>query len=522
MSFRIIILGFLLSACGFANVIASARAVPSACGFANESVAFAKPQADAIARITVPLAQSSITDTSLNIPTRNEVARVIFLRDYNTRVVVLGTTLLGLAAGTIGSFMLLRKRALMGDALSHATLPGIGLAFILAAGAGDSGKSLPVLLSGAVVTGVLGVLAVLAIRNFTRLKEDAALGIVLSVFFGAGVAILGVIQKMGTGSAAGLEGFIYGKTASMLSSDAWLIAAAAAVVGVACVLLYKEFTLLCFDPAYAKSEGWPVFVLDLIMMALVVAVTVIGLQAVGLILIIALLIIPPAAARFWTDRLSHMIVVSALIGALSGWIGAAASALQPNLPAGAIIVVTAALLFMTSMFLGSSRGVVRRWVAHRYLERNIARQNLLRAIFEWSEASGRDPRETGVTLEMLLLERSWSPAELRRTLNRAERDELVYEVADGTWRVTDVGLADAARTVRNHRLWEAYLINYADIAPSHVDRDADTIEHVLGRDIVTKLEALIAEQSPGVVVPPSPHLVAAKTRMANGRWRMAT
>jgi manganese/zinc/iron transport system permease protein len=395
----------------------------------------------------------------------------------------------------------------MGDALSHATLPGIGLAFIVSVAAGQAGKSLPVLLAGAVVTGVIGVLAVLAIRNFTRLKEDAALGIVLSVFFGAGVAVLGVIQKMGTGSAAGLEGFIYGKTASMLSSDAWLIAAAAVVVVAACAMLFKEFTLLCFDTAYARSEGWPVFLLDLIMMALVVAVTVIGLQAVGLILIIALLIIPPAAARFWTDRLSHMVVVAALIGALSGWIGAAASALQPNLPAGAIIVVTAAFLFMTSMFLGSSRGVVRRWVAHRYLERNIARQNLLRAIFEWSEATGNDPRETGVTIETLLPERSWSPPELRRTLRRAERDELLYEQADGTWRVTDVGWVDAARTVRNHRLWEAYLINYADIAPSHVDRDADTIEHVLGRDIVTKLEVLIAEQSPGVIVPPSPHVI---------------
>ncbi|MEA2710370.1 MAG: manganese/zinc/iron transport system permease protein [Phycisphaerales bacterium] len=481
--------------------------VLSVFGFADSASAFARPQAGGAG-------QSSINDTSLNVPTRNEVARVIFLRDYNTRVVVLGTTLLGLAAGTIGAFMLLRKRALMGDALSHATLPGIGLAFIVAVRMGGDGKSLPVLLTGAVITGVLGVLAVLAIRNFTRLKEDAALGIVLSVFFGAGVAILGVIQKMGTGSAAGLESFIYGKTASMLSSDAWLIAGAAVVVIVACILMFKEFTLLCFDPAYAISEGWPVFMLDLIMMALVVAVTVIGLQAVGLILIIALLITPAAAARFWTERLSHMIVASALIGALSGWIGAAASALQPNLPAGAIIVVTAAFLFVLSMFLGSKRGVLRRLVAHRYLARNIARQNLLRAIFEWSEAAGKDPRLEGPSREEILLERSWSPAQLKRVLDRAERDELVYEVADGTWRVTDVGLTDAARTVRNHRLWEAYLINYADIAPSHVDRDADTIEHVLGRDIVSKLEALIAEQQPGLVVPPSPHLVGVKTRMA--------
>jgi manganese/zinc/iron transport system permease protein len=471
----------------------------SACGFADARGAAVSANPQAAQR------QGSITDTSLYVPSFKQIVDVILLRQYNTRVVIIGTTLLGLAAGTIGAFMLLRKRALMGDALSHATLPGIGLAFILAVAAGESGKSLPILLLGAVITGVLGVLAVLGIRQFSRLKEDAALGIVLSVFFGAGVAVLGVIQKMGTGSAAGLESFIYGKTASMLSSDAWMIALAAGVVAAVCALLFKEFTVLCFDPAYAKSEGWPVFLLDLIMMALVVAVTVIGLQAVGLILIIALLIIPAAAARFWTERLLHMVLISALIGAVSGWIGAAASALQPKLPAGAIIVVVAACLFLLSMFLGTARGVLPRWAQHVRLSRAVARQNLLRAIFEWSERTGKDPRRHGASIEDLLIERAWSAAELKRVLGGAERDAVVYEVADGTWRMTETGWGDAARTVRNHRLWEAYLINYADIAPSHVDRDADQIEHVLGRDMVTKLESLIADRAPGLTVPPSPH-----------------
>ncbi|MEO6436375.1 MAG: iron chelate uptake ABC transporter family permease subunit [Tepidisphaeraceae bacterium] len=366
------------------------------------------------------------------------------------------------------------------------------------------------LLLGATITGVLGVLAVLGIRHFSRLKEDAALGIVLSVFFGAGVAVLGVIQKMETGSAAGLESFIYGKTASMLASDAQLIAVAAAGVAAVCALLFKEFTLLCFDPAYAKSEGWPIFLLDLVMMALVVAVTVIGLQAVGLILIIALLIIPAAAARFWTERLLRMVLISAWIGALSGLVGAAISALQPKLPAGAIIVVAASGVFLFSMFFGAARGVVPRWAQHMQLARTVARQNLLRALYEWSETSGKNPRLEGAGLPMLLSERAWSMPELKRVLDRAERDGLVYEVADGTWRTTDLGWTDAARTVRNHRLWEAYLINYADIAPSHVDRDADQIEHVLGGDMVRKLESLIADQATGVVVPPSPHAIGGK------------
>jgi manganese/zinc/iron transport system permease protein len=449
----------------------------------------------------------SITDTAVHMPPANEVLRVILLRDYNTRVVVIGTMLLGLAAGTIGSFMLLRKRALMGDALSHATLPGIGMAFIIATLMGRDAKSLGVLLSGAVVTGVIGMLCVLVLRNVTRLKEDAALGIVLSVFFGAGVAVLGVIQKMGTGSAAGLESFIYGKTASMLASDAQLIGAVAAVVAVLCVLLYKEFKLLCFDPEFARAEGWPTLGLDLVMMSMVVAVTVIGLQAVGLILIIALLITPPAAARFWTERLSHMILISAGIGAVSGLFGAMLSALVPRLPAGAIIVVVAATFFLISMMLGTARGVIVRMRQHATLSRRIKRQHLLRAIFEWAEERDVDPTKVGAPLEAILMERSWSGPQLRRILDSAERADLVVEQSDGTWRFTADGLSDAARTVRNHRLWETYLIHYADIAPSHVDRDADQIEHVLGKPMVEQLEALLDKQHQIPAVPRSPHLI---------------
>jgi manganese/zinc/iron transport system permease protein len=436
---------------------------------------------------------------------RNELLRVVFLQDYNTRIVVIGTMLLGLAAGTIGSFMLLRKRALLGDALSHATLPGIGIAFILMTLAGAQGKWLPGLLLGAVVTGVLGMLCVLFLRSYTRLKEDAALGIVLSVFFGLGVSILGVIQRMNSGSAAGLESFIYGKTASMLASDAQLIGLIAIVVAGASALLYKEFTVLCFDSDYAKTEGWPTLALDLVMMTLVVAVTVIGLQAVGLILIIALLIIPPAAARFWTHRLSRMILISAGIGAASGLIGAILSALVAKLPAGAIIVVVAATFFIVSLLFGPARGVVVRMREHMGLTRRIARQHLLRAIYEWAEERDENPTNAGASIKGLLQERTWTPPVLRRLLNSAERDGLVVEQSDGTWRLSDEGLADAMRTVRNHRLWETYLIHYADIAPSHVDRDADQIEHVLGRPMVEQLEKLLDGKTQIPTVPPSPH-----------------
>ena len=457
----------------------------------------------------------SITDRRVQWPTADEWVRALTLRDHSTQVVVLGTTLLGIAAGVIGSLTLLRKRALMGDALSHATLPGIGLAFMIATAAGGSGKSLPILLLGATVSGVLGLGVVLLIRNFTRLKEDTALGIVLSVFFGAGVAVLGVAQRMGQGHAAGLESFIYGKTASMVTGDAELIAIAALIVVVACLLLFKEFRLLCFDSGYAASQGWRTVWLDMAMMSLVVIVTVVGLQAVGLILIIALLIIPAAAARFWTERLITMMWIAALVGGISGLVGSMASAVLPNLPSGAMIVLVAGAVFMFSMLFGSERGIILRASRRSALNRRVRRQHLLRAIYERVEGDELSPSveadlpKRTVSFDVLLGMRSWTPAQLRRELRRAVADGLIDYSATNI-RLTPEGFALAGRVVRNHRLWELYLITYADIAASHVDRDADMIEHVLGPDMVRDLESLLpvrdsSRTGPAAVA--SPHLL---------------
>jgi len=429
------------------------------------------------------------------------------LEDYNTRVVVLGTTLLGCAAGMVGSFTLLRKRALMGDALSHATLPGIALAFIIATLLGGNGKALPVLLLGATVTGLLGVGTILMIRNLTRLKEDTALGIVLSVFFGAGVALLRVSQEVPGGYAAGLESFITGKSASMIAQDAQLIGAAALVCIGACLLLFKELKLLCFDDGFAGSRGLPVLRLDLALMALVVIVTIVGLQAVGLILMVAMLVTPAAAARFWTENMRTMTILSSVLGAAGGMLGSAISGLFPKLPSGAMIVLVCALFFGISLVFGTARGVLVRLVRRFRLNRAIDRQHLLRALYELTEVAtdGKAPSvagRLGVSINALLAKRSWPPDRLTRTVQRAESDQLVSRQGDAV-SLTLEGFSEAARLTRQHRLWELYLITHADIAPSKVDRDADAIEHVLEPGIVKELEALLARKYPGV--PASPH-----------------
>ncbi len=416
------------------------------------------------------------------------VTDVLFLRDHNTRVVILSVMLLGISSGIIGAFLLLRKRSLMGDVLSHATLPGIGIAFGIMSAMGYSGKSLPILLIGAAVSGVAGLLMMLAIRSTTRLRDDAAMGFVLSVFFGLGVAVLGMVQKLPGANAAGLESFIYGKTASMVLPDALLIGGVAVLVTIVAILYKKEFTLICFDDGFATSQGWPVVLLDVIMLSLVTAVTVIGLQAVGLILIIAFLIIPATAARFWTQRLDMMMLLSALIGALSGWLGAAFSGIFSNMPAGAIIVIVAASIFLISMFFGTARGVVPRWRDQARLKRRVGRQHLLRAAYEILEKRDGPLMNVPLSRDTLFGHRTWSKKEFGKFMSHANAEDHLEEGSASQVLLSESGFGEAARITRNHRLWELYLIRHADVAASHVDRDADMVEHILGAEIVRQLE----------------------------------
>ena len=445
----------------------------------------------------------SLSDASFTLPSLEQCIRVLTLEDYNTRVVVLGVMALGAAAGLIGTFLLLRKRALTADALSHATLPGIAIAFMAMVAMGGEGKSLVGLLIGAFIFGCIGILFILAIRHTTRLKDDAAIGIVLSVFFGLGLCLLRIASEFPSGSASGLGGFIFGKAAAMVASDAMVMASVAIVVLIATSVLCKEFTLLCFDEQFSSVQGWSVLWLDILLMALVAVVTVVALQSVGLVLAVAMLIIPAASAKFWTRRISTMLFVAAVIGCLSGWLGAVVSALVPRMPTGPIIVLLCGFWFVISFIFGSNEGLLIRQLARWNLNRRIARQHILRAVWEACEQHTR----TEFDLDEVVRLRSWSVRTVQRLLRKSVSLGFIVRKSQSTWRMTEKGGIEARRVARNHRLWEIYLINYADIAPTHVDRDADMIEHVLGIEMVEKLEQLLSAG----ISPKSPHPIGATT-----------
>lgn len=417
--------------------------------------------------------------------------------DYLTIVVLLGTSLLGGVAGVVGTFAVLRRRALVGDVLAHAALPGLCLAFLLLGAMYFAG-----LIVGALLSGLIGLGLITLMCNGTRTKEDAALGIVLSTFFGAGIVLLSIVQQRATGGQAGLNSYIFGQASLMLRQDVYLIGAVSATALIVIVLLYKELKLLSFDPGFARAQGWPTFALDLGLMGVLALVTVIGLPAVGVVLMAAMLILPGATARFWTDRLGHMLILAGLVGAgsaavatlisaglLEAWLGFDPFAFgdtSVNLPTGPLIVVCGTAALLLSVAFSPRRGVIAALVGTVRLRWRTGLEHLLSTMYELSE--GQPTPRPAVPLTAVLERRAWRPWQARAILWWASRRGLI-ELHNGSAELTQRGAEHAAQVVRAHRLWEMFLIHRADIAADHVHRDADAIEHLLPSELVEHLEA---------------------------------
>ena len=391
------------------------------------------------------------------------LAALLLQSGYNAALVAIGAGLLGIAAGAGGSFLFLRKRALVSDAVAHATLPGIGIAFTVMVSLGGDGRSLLGLLAGSALTAGLGLYLVDWVTRRTRLPEDAAIGAVLSVFFGFGVVLLTVIQTMSSGQQAGLEGFLLGSTAGMLFQDAVVIAAGGALAVGVVIALRRPMTLVAFDPEYAAAGGLNVRAVDLAMMGLVLAVTVVGLKIVGLILIVALLIIPAVTARFWTDRTERLVLTAGVLGGVTGYVGAAVSASAPGLPTGPIIVLVSFALFLASLLLAPNRGVLAAALRHRRFRLRVhERQGLL--------ALGRGERiYDGLTLRVLM------QAGLIR--------------ADGV--ATEAGQALAAKALWDERRWQEARQVYRNEAIAGRYDGLTPIETVLTPDEIAELDRRI-------------------------------
>ncbi|MFL6294208.1 MAG: iron chelate uptake ABC transporter family permease subunit [Thermoanaerobaculia bacterium] len=399
---------------------------------------------------------------------------------FTARNVLIGATLLGVLGGTLGTFALLRRQSLLGDALAHAALPGVCIAYLI------TGTKSPLpLFAGALAAGLLGSLLILATVRWSRIKEDSAIGIVLSVFFGIGIVLLTLIQKLPAGNQSGLDKYLFGQAATLVVADLQVMAVLGAIVIAFVVAFYKEFKLLAFDREFGSSLGLPMRKLEVLLTLLLVVVVVVGLQTVGVVLIVATLITPAAAARQWTDRLGAMLLLSAGIGATAGAAGSLVSASMAKLPTGPVIVLVSSSVLIVSLLLAPSRGILWARLRERQVAGRIQRENLLKDLYLLGERKA--DWATALTWPHLMGLRGQTGRELARNARPLVAAGLAERDGD-TLRLTEAGRKEAEQVVRKHRIWEVYLSRRLELPSDHVHRDAEAMEHALSEAAVTELE----------------------------------
>lgn len=358
----------------------------------------------------------------------------MLLDDYTVRTVALGAAGLGIVSGALGTFAVLRRQALVGDAVSHAALPGIVLAYLFTGSKASLG-----LLVGAAVTGLIAVLLVSGVIRTTRVKADAALGVWLASFFGLGLILLTFVQRRPDASQAGLDRFLFGQAATVLREDVWTIAIIGAVVLAILAVMWKQMKLLAFDADFGAAIGLPMRLVDTLLTTLIVIATVIGLQMVGAVLMSAMLVAPAAAARQWSDRLGTTTLVAAGFGALAGVVGAVASSRAERLPTGPSIVLVAAAIVLVSFLLAPRRGIVVQHVRRRRRRKGLATAGVLRDVAALERLHDAPARGHAAATIGAMVE-----GDARLALEELERRGLVRRSEDDLWSLTDRGREETA------------------------------------------------------------------------------
>ena len=402
---------------------------------------------------------------------------------YTVRIVALGGSILGVISGVLGCFAVLRQESLVGDALSHAALPGVAIAFLLV------GRELSLLLIGAGIASWIGLQFVSAILQTTRIKQDTALGIVLASWFAAGIALLAYIQSIPDASQAGLDNFIFGQAAAIVESDVTLVTVVGLSVLIVIALFWKEFQLVTFDAEFAGANGFRIGLINTVLSTLIVITIVLGLQLAGVILMVGMLIAPGIAARQWTHKLDQMVILAAVFGAFAGGVGAVVSALDSDIPTGPMIIVVAFTLVMLSITLAPGRGMVWSKLSQRANRRRFAGQNTLRDIYRY--ALGHGGAGSPVPDEFIR-----GVGDRRAELGlRQLRNAGHVKGGAGAWQLTASGIERAGQILRNEMLWELYRLYAHDLNLPVVQEDRQLdIAAVLPADAILMLK----KQLPGV------------------------
>ncbi len=413
-------------------------------------------------------------------PTLSELFLAFWRLDNpNVVWVLLGSVLLGASASVIGSFTFLRRRALMGDALAHAALPGVMSAFLL-----FQTRDPFVMLLGAVTSSFLGYYLIEYLTQHTKIRQDSALAIVLSFFFALGIFQLSLIQQMEIEGKSGLDKILFGQSAAMMPEDIQVLAISAVFILVLVYLSFYKFRLITLDRQYAQTLGVNVKAYDLVLALAIVLSVVIGLQMVGVVLMAAVLLIPVSAARYWSHDLRKILFLCAIFGALAGILSTNISYMAPKMPTGPWMVTVLAGIFLVSLVFAPARGLLPRYLMHRAQAQRVNDENVIRSLYVLGERKN-DPKALFEPSSILTV-RNMSKEALFKSFKRLIKANDV-ENRGGTYRLTPNGYEKGAKLTRHHRLWEMYLTEKVNIAPDHVHRDAEKVEHIMTDEMGERL-----------------------------------
>ncbi len=405
--------------------------------------------------------------------------------DKNVLWVLIGSVLLGISASVIGSFAFLRKRSLIGDALAHAALPGVMMAFLL-----FQTRDPLVMFLGAVATSFIGFFIIDWLPKNTKTKPDAALAITLSFFFAVGLMLLSFIQGMEVENKSGLDKILFGQAAAMTQDDINLLMVVTLFILASVALFFQKFRLIAFNSSYARSLGIAVNRYELLLALLIVMSVVVGLQLVGVVLMAAVLLTPVAAARFWSSQLATILILAGSLGAISAVISTQISYLAPAMPTGPWMVVSLASLFFLSLLFAPQKGLIQRYRQQRQLRQKVSAENILRTLYKLWERS--DFQKNDFNMADIQSLRTMPTHDLRKTLKQLCRQALLKESARG-FRLTEAGLEQASLLTRRHRLWENYLNEHVELTPDQVHSQAERIEHILTPEQEKQLEQELKE-----------------------------
>jgi manganese/zinc/iron transport system permease protein len=388
--------------------------------------------------------------------------------------VLVGTTLLAASSSVVGAFSYLKGQSLVGDAIAHALLPGVVLAFILG---GIRNSSFLIL--GALISGLLAHYGIGYLENKTKLKSDTAVSLVLSTFFGFGIMLMSYIQRTGQGQQAGLERFLLGKAAAITMQDIYIFSALALVLIIGVGLFYKGFQLMTFNEDFAHAIGLPMPLIRFTFTVLTVLAITIGIQTVGVVLMAALLITPSAAARVWTNSLPAMLALAASFAGVAAVMGTYISSVLPKMPTGPWVVLVLAFFGFSSLLFAPKRGWFSKQRRAKANQRKTIRENVLKLLFQQEEQRGLP---TVLSIEEIQGIREMRLDRLTSTLKELKNRLLIIDHG-GSYGLTELGRGEGRRVVRLHRLWELYLTERLGMAADHIHPQAETMEHVITPEI---------------------------------------